>query len=241
MYVLESLRLTNLQCKYKIYTVSKGDDKMSIVKKLSKDMIIQKAFEYADQHSLEDLSMRKLSKALNVQAMSLYNHIEHKDALIHEMIDVLVQSFDFDVSDTWQVSMKLRARKMKDELLKHPWATIPLISGWHVKDNFLNFFNRSIGVLKNAGFSYGQSNQITSMIDSYVYGYVLRAQHYPIEEENYQATAQAYENFFDKHRLPYLLGLSEDIRLGTYSGIIDFELGLDSILSGIETTIKKGD
>ena len=42
---------------------------------LTRDRIIEAAVAYADQHGVEALSMRKLGAELDVEAMSLYNHV----------------------------------------------------------------------------------------------------------------------------------------------------------------------
>lgn len=214
---------------------------MSPVHKLSKEKIINTAFDFADQHGLEQLSMRTLSKQLNVKAMSLYNYFDSKDDLIVALVDQLVGLIQFETHDDWQTTMKERARMMKQVLLDHPWATKPLVSGWNIKANFLNFFNRSIGTLIQAGFSYRASDQILATINSYVYGYVLRSLNFPIQEKDYQSSAEAYKNFFDQKEHPYLWALSNEIRLGHYSGITDFDLGLDIIIHGIHIAIQKGE
>lgn len=240
-YIYGVKKLTNLQCMY--YNLHRKLRRviMSPMNKLSKEKIIDTAFQFADEHGLENMSMRKLSKELHVKAMSLYNHIDNKEHLVQELIDKLVGLIEFEICATWQETMKARARSMKDILLKHSWGAIPLISGWNVLDNFLQFFETSIGVLVESGFTYGEADQIVSTLNSYVYGYVLNVLHFPIEEENYQASAEEHENFFDKNVYPYLWGLSNEIRLGHYSGIIDFELGLDIVITGIENTIHKGE
>ena len=214
---------------------------MSPANKLSKEMIINTAFDYVNQYGLEKLSMRKLSKKLHVRAMSLYNHVDNKDDLIVELVDKLVGYIQFDIADTWQETMKQRARMMKHVLMEHPWATKPLVSGWNIKENYLTFFDRSLGSLLEAGFSYKNSDQILLTINAYVYGYVLRMVNFPIQEDDYQSSAEEHKNFFDQNIYPHLWGLSESIRLGTYSGKADFDLGLDIVLNGIEQTIEKGE
>lgn len=73
----------------------------------------------------------------------------------------------------------------------------------------------------------------------HIYGFVLSRINFPIEEENYQKVADEYKDFIPKDQLPYLWEMSNEIRLGRYSGITDFELGLDFIIKGIETILKE--
>ena len=42
---------------------------------LSRERVLQAAIRLADQGGIESLTMRKLARALGVEAMSLYNHV----------------------------------------------------------------------------------------------------------------------------------------------------------------------
>src|SRR3712207_4723720 len=45
---------------------------------------------FVDREGLETLSMRKLGADLGVEAMSLYNHVPNKNALLDGMVEVLL-------------------------------------------------------------------------------------------------------------------------------------------------------
>jgi AcrR family transcriptional regulator len=212
-------------------------DTVKSINKLSKSIIIKKAFDYADEHGIESLSMRNLAQALDVKAMSLYNHVKNKEDVIESITDELIGLMSYEVTPYWQSSMRHRAIALKDLLLKHRWGTLPLMYGFHTGPNITKDFNQSIGILRQGGFTYGECDQIISSINSYVYGYVLSRINFPIDEEAFQAVAESYEDFFPKDELPHLWGLSNEIRIGNYSGITDFDLGLSFIIKGIETTI----
>ncbi|QWB96228.1 TetR/AcrR family transcriptional regulator [Mycoplasmatota bacterium] len=206
--------------------------------KLTKELIIDTVFKLADQEGIESVSMRHIALKLNVKAMSLYNHVKNKEEVIELMADKLIGLVDYEITVDWQTSMINRARQLKELLLEHSWALIPLLTGFHTGMNIISDFDRSIGILRKGGFSYANCNQITSMIDSYVYGYVLSSVSFPIEEDDFQSTADTYKDVFPKETFPHMWGLSHEIRIGNYSGIIDFELGLNVVISGIENTIE---
>jgi AcrR family transcriptional regulator len=50
--------------------------------RLSRDRVLRAAVDFADDHGLASLSMRKLGEAVGVEAMSLYNHVANKDELL---------------------------------------------------------------------------------------------------------------------------------------------------------------
>lgn len=61
---------------------------------LTRDAIVTAALEAIDAHGLEELSTRKLAKALGVEAMTLYHHFPTKGALLDVVAEHLVQQLD---------------------------------------------------------------------------------------------------------------------------------------------------
>ena len=52
--------------------------------------MLRTAIELADRDGLDSLSMRKLGSELGVEAMSLYNHVAHKDDLLDGLADIVI-------------------------------------------------------------------------------------------------------------------------------------------------------
>ena len=57
---------------------------------LTRDQVVDAAIAIADAEGLEGLSMRKLGKAVGVQAMSLYNHVANREALLDALVERIV-------------------------------------------------------------------------------------------------------------------------------------------------------
>src|SRR5918994_3229853 len=57
---------------------------------LDRRTILEAAVRFVDSEGLEALSMRKLGAELGVEAMSLYNHVPNKGALLDGMVEVLL-------------------------------------------------------------------------------------------------------------------------------------------------------
>jgi len=49
---------------------------------LTRERVLQAALAVADDGGIEVLTMRKLGQALEVEAMSLYNHVANKDDVL---------------------------------------------------------------------------------------------------------------------------------------------------------------
>ena len=56
---------------------------------LTRERVLRAAVAYADEHGIEELSMRKLGAELGVEAMSLYHHVKNKDEILDGMVDVI--------------------------------------------------------------------------------------------------------------------------------------------------------
>ncbi len=56
---------------------------------LNRNRVLRAAVDFADEHGIGSLSMRKLGQALGVEAMSLYNHVASRGDLLDGMIDLV--------------------------------------------------------------------------------------------------------------------------------------------------------
>lgn len=137
--------------------------------KLNKTLIIEQAFEYADQNGLDKLSMRSLASQLDVKAMSLYNHIENKEDLIESIVDHLIGRLTYEDNTNWQTAIRLRSNALKDLLLKHKWGVLPLMYGFHNDHYIIKDYDRFIGILRKSGFSFIACDQIISSVNAYIW------------------------------------------------------------------------
>src|SRR5262245_9190353 len=97
-------------------------------KPLTRDTILDAAVELLDRHGMERLSMRRLGTALGVEAMSLYNHIPSKGALLDGIHERILLSLDAPAhARTWQAFARQQALALHRALLAHPNA-IPLFA-----------------------------------------------------------------------------------------------------------------
>src|SRR3954469_8422252 len=77
---------------------------------LDRDRILAAAIELADTHGIESLTMRRLGQELGVEAMSLYNHVANKDALLAGMINAVFAEVTLpSEADDWKHALRTRA------------------------------------------------------------------------------------------------------------------------------------
>ncbi len=94
---------------------------------LTRDAIITAALELVDAGGLEALSMRALGASLGVQAMSLYNHVANKEAVLDGLHERLMLEFELDASGTdWAEVLRSGARSYRELARAHPQAFVLL-------------------------------------------------------------------------------------------------------------------
>lgn len=207
---------------------------------LSVDRIVASAVALADQDGVDGLSMRKLATHLRVTAMSLYNHIDGKDALLDAMVDHVVGEIQSpDIGAPWRPMMERRARSMRAALLRHRWAAPLLMSRIVMGDAILRDSEATLGCLITAGLSYAQADWARTAIDSHVYGYTAIELTFPVAPDAYQATAAQYLPQFDKQSFPFSHEAARQVAEGDYDGITQFDFGLSLILDGLDKWIAQ--
>jgi AcrR family transcriptional regulator len=204
---------------------------------LTRDRVLHAGVALADQSGLESLTMRKLGEAVGVEAMSLYNHVAHKDDLLDGMIDLVFSEIDLPSgADGWKTAMRQRAISVRRVLSRHRWAIGQMESRSSPGPATLRHHDAVIGCLRNAGFSIELAAHAYSALDSYIYGFALQERGLPFDTPDETAElAQAILGQFPSGEYPHLAELTiEHVLRPGYDYGKEFEFGLDLILDGLE-------
>ena len=73
---------------------------------LTRERIVRTAIALADDIGIETLSMRKLARELDVEAMSLYNHVKNKGDLVDAMVDDVVSEIELPTDPDWEAAVR---------------------------------------------------------------------------------------------------------------------------------------
>ena len=204
---------------------------------LSFELVIQAAVELADGDGLGAVSMRKVAERLGVEAMSLYHHVANKDQLLDGMVDLVFAEIELpDAQTPWREAMWARAHAARQALLRHRWAVGLLDSRPSPGLATVRHHDAVIGSLRRGGFSIAEAARAFSLLDSYIYGFVLQEQALPFSNAaELETVADSIMASLPADEFPYLIEMMVEHALKPdYSYAEEFEGGLQLILDGLE-------
>lgn len=202
------------------------------------------AIALADEVGFESLTMRRLAKELGVEAMSLYNHLAHKEDLIDGMVDVVFGEIEPPSTDVdWKTAMRSRAISTREALRRHPWAIGLMEARSRPGPANLRFHEAALKCLREAGFSLADTVHAYNVQDSYIYGFALQERSLPSFDEPGEGARVADRMLPQASPADYPYShemVGEHIAKVGFDFTVEFEFGLDLILDGLERLRANG-
>ena len=214
---------------------------------LTKERVLRAAIILADEAGIEALSMRKLGHELGVEAMSLYNHVANKEAILDGVVDAIMEEVEealggFDVSSNgsdWKANLRERILTAREVMLRHKWVPGVIETRTTISPIMMRYFDTSIGILREGGFSYDLVHHAMHTFGSRALGFSQELFEPDGDEEPGQDATVMLERMADQ--LPYVVGMMAEIvhddpdsTIGWCDDQTEFEFGLDLILDGLE-------
>ena len=197
---------------------------------MSRRRILQAAVRIVDSEGLEALSMRRLGAELGVEAMSLYNHVPNKEALLDGMVELLLGELEVPPeSEGWESRVREAYRAFRRLAHEHP-NVFPLLvvrppdtmDGVWLVEEFLK-------TLREAGFDPETALYAFRALSSFASGYAMaEIRGFAMEPAGGRlgASTLAPGEFPHIHEL--------DDRLEAVDHDAEFEFGLDLIIAGLK-------
>ena len=142
---------------------------------LNRRRILEAAIRLVDREGLEALSMRKLGRELGVEAMSLYNHVPNKAALLDGMVGAVLGELAVPPADPahWEDRLRAVARAYRRLARVHPNLFPALVTRPLNAPEVLRPLEATLDILLAAGFDAPTTLRAFRALSSYVEGYVL--------------------------------------------------------------------
>lgn len=203
---------------------------------LTRARIVAEAVALADDSGLAALSMRALAGRLGVEAMSLYHHLPHKDALLDAMVDAVFAEFHSPVPGRpWRPELRRRSVVGREVLLRHRWAIGLMDASRTPGPEAVAHHDAVLGCLRGAGFSLAATGHTFALVDAHLYGFLLQELALPFAGQDELAEIEA--SIIDEETAaayPHFTEFARDHALSPgWSFGAEFEVGLDLVLGAV--------
>ncbi|MCA9513447.1 MAG: TetR/AcrR family transcriptional regulator C-terminal domain-containing protein, partial [Myxococcales bacterium] len=208
---------------------------------LTRERVLHAALQLADDAGLTALSMRGLGRALGVEAMSLYHHVNGKDAVLDGILDLVVAEIALPAPDDgWREGMRRRAVSARAAFARHPWAMRLMESRKEPGPAAMRYYDAVLGCLRRGGFTVAEAASAFSLTDSYLYGFALQEQSLPFETpDELDDVAEGILAQLPRADFPHLAEMIEHAVTSGYTYAAEFERGLDLVLDGLERVLER--
>jgi AcrR family transcriptional regulator len=204
-------------------------------KPLSRERVLGAAIGLADAEGIEALSMRKLARELGVEAMSLYNHVANKDAILDGIVEVVAAEAELPAEGTeWKSAIRQSAIATRDMFVRHPWASRLWMSRQGGGTARLRRADWLLRTFREAGLSEELTFHAYHVVESHILGFTVQQLNFPYQGAELEERASRFLARFPVDEFPdFAEHVQQHLepRVGDEGG---FELGLDLILDGLE-------
>ena len=196
---------------------------------LSRRRVLEEAVRFVDREGLGALTMRKLGAELGVEAMSLYNHVPNKSALLDGMVEVLLGELEIPAENRgWEERVREGYGAFRRLAHEHP-NVFPLLvnrppdtmDGVWLVEEFLK-------TLEEAGFGKETALHAFRALSSYTFGYAMaEIRGFALEPDGSRLGAYG----LPLQEFPRISELKPQLENVDHDA--EFEFGLDLILAGL--------
>jgi len=198
---------------------------------LTRQRIVDVASALVDAEGLEAVSVRRLATELGVRGPSLYNHFSTKAEILDAVADAVVAQVDLSAfgSHDWRDALRLWACSYHAVLNAHPNIVPVLAHGPGRRPAALTMADTVYGALVAAGWSEARATHIGALMRYLVTGSALGF------ALGFSGDPELYQQYPHLHRAHLLAGHRERVDEDA------FALGLDLLISGLDTLGKERD
>jgi len=196
--------------------------------------IVEAALELLKKDGLNNLSLRKLARQLNMQAPALYWHFQNKEILIDYLAEAILAREFHDLrprpeDEPWQDWLTDHMSRLRSAMLAYPDGG-RVVAGAHLYPAVTlgKLFECTLESLVSAGFELRAARIITMTASTYTFGFVIEEQASP----NIEDIEQFLDDELANERYPRLMEAERAARKGHHNMDEDYRAGLAYIIRG---------
>jgi len=208
---------------------------------LTRQRIVRAALRIMDEEGLEAVTMRRIGRALGVEAMSLYNHVRDKEEILDSICEEVLSEFEIPEARDWRGAMRAGAKEYRRLLLTHP-RVITLMTGRKgpvTNIDSLKAYEFALGMFRDAGLSVLESIKALNALASYILGSVTLELGLTISGRADEAHLRAHEEMgrlvasadfpHVRESLPHMIACDVDEQ---------FDFGLELLIEAVAARVK---
>lgn len=201
---------------------------------IKRETIIHRALELLNLEGIEGLSMRKLAKALDMQAPSLYWYFANKQALIDGLADSMIEKVAINIApdSSWQTQIRQIAEELRDALLAHRDGARVFVGTYIVSDNVLRTSEALMQALLTTGMDQDLAVHYSFTVTYYILGLVMEEQ--GLNPKNGVDLTSRKSAFLALAKAKYPINWQAQSTIFTEDFTRRFQMGLDLIIAGVE-------
>ena len=208
---------------------------------LTRARILEVATRVMDADGLEAVTMRRLGRELGVEAMSLYNHVPSKEALLSGILETVIGQFELPRHDgDWLERLRDLALAYRRLLLAHPNVLSLFAEHRHLDPDCLQPIELTLDALRSGGLSVEETNAAYHMLVGYVQGHVMLEIAGLMAGDagpEHAAEHEAFLRMLPADRFPRMAEMLPHLKGCDHEA--EFELGLDVLLAGLDAKLGR--
>jgi DNA-binding transcriptional regulator YhcF (GntR family) len=215
-------------------------------KELSRRRIVRAAITLADADGVAELSMRRIAGHLGVATMSLYRHVDNRDALVNLMIDEVMgeEPLPDPPPPGWRARLETMARAQWTLFRRHPWlaGTMALLRP-NIVPRAMAHSEWALAAFEDTRVPLEQRMYVSILLFAYVRGLAQDLEAEQAARRDTGLTAEEWMETNDEALAAILAGNALPMMRRLTADGFDFDLdrmftlGLDLFLDGVATRI----
>jgi len=208
---------------------------------LTRERILRAALRVMDEEGLEAVTMRRLGRELGVEAMSLYNHVKDKEAILDGILETVMAEFEFpEETGDWEADVRAGTRAWRRLMIAHPTVIALFAESKHPASSpeRLRPMEWAFDILGRGGLSEEEVVHAFRAIGGYIMGSVLNEVANPVPgmgDRDHHAEHVQLAGALPPTEFPNLVRLLP--LMAECDADVDFEFGLDLLIAGLRAKV----
>ena len=201
---------------------------------LSRDLIVRTAVTLIERDGIGAVSMRRLAAELGTGAMSLYNHVPSKAALLDAVAEHILDGMDLDADPAadWREAARTLARGFRQVAIRYPRSVTVVVSRQSNSTTTLRPTELALATVRAAGFDGRTAVRAMRAVVNYVLGCLVH------EAGRTEASwsAEGHRHLDDAELAAAGLPNVRELlpALAEHDSEADFEFGLELLISALD-------